>query len=249
MPTHSRLFGQFPNQAYPSSPPITLHQIDELEKHLIRKELRYELEKKIENVAGLQGFRDRRHGDGHLWTAWRVSYGVNHWPNVGRLYRKCLALGHWRNHYPCVSRPRFMTDRLRHEQLEEIEERRALYDALGPNKWSLTSNPGGSAQTERARWIRFLWRQREHPSLETLGAVFWRLLDHPTDEGLESTRWNTDSDGESASWIVAEPDSDPELDRFVQRDNDEPESEDNNTLDQLEDNKDVKEPAILVGAD
>ncbi|KAL0563626.1 hypothetical protein V5O48_018437 [Marasmius crinis-equi] len=204
-----------PPHAYPANPPISLHDVDVLEKLLLRKELAEALNKKIEHAAALRGVRDRRCGNAHLWTSWRVSYGVTHWPDVGRVYRKCLAIGHWRHDRPCVSQPRFMTSRLNREQLVEIEELRAMYDALGSKKWSATTNAGGSAEVERGRWIRFLWKQREQPTIETLVAVFWRLLDRPTDEEMESTGWETDSsDGYSASWIVAEPDSDEELHRF-----------------------------------
>ncbi|KAL0567231.1 hypothetical protein V5O48_014763 [Marasmius crinis-equi] len=216
MPLRSQLYGRLDPQSYPTTPPITLHQIDELEKLLIRKELSEALVNKIENVAAIRGVRDRCHGDAHLWSKWRILLGVTHWPDVGRLYRKCIVIGHVRRHRECVTRPRFMTTCLLREQRVELEEMRALYDALGPQKWSLTSNPGGPAEAKRARWIRFLWREREHPTLETLGAVFWRLLDEPTDEEMQSNGWDADSDGGSASWIVAEPDSDSDLNSYLE---------------------------------
>ncbi|KAL0563009.1 hypothetical protein V5O48_019069, partial [Marasmius crinis-equi] len=59
-----------------------------LEKIVIRKELADALTSKIENAAGLRGVRDRRYGHGHIWSPWKVSLGVTHWPDVGRLSRK-----------------------------------------------------------------------------------------------------------------------------------------------------------------
>ncbi|KAL0576156.1 hypothetical protein V5O48_005824 [Marasmius crinis-equi] len=233
MVASSRLFTHFPANSYPAVPPVSLADIDELEKVLIRKELKYALINRIEAAAALRGIRDRRYGYGHLWTSWRVSLGVSHWPDVGRLYRKCIALGHWKRHYPCVSRPRFMTRRLRHEQLTDIEEMRALYDVLGEKKWSATYNAGGNTEVERARWIRFMWRERERPTLETLGAVLWRILDSPTDEEYDSGGWETDTATDS-SWIVAEPDSDEDLDCFNQTDVEEEEEKDDGDMDPLE---------------
>ncbi|KAL0562360.1 hypothetical protein V5O48_019727, partial [Marasmius crinis-equi] len=88
MPTHSRLFTNFSTHAYPTTPPISIAQIDELEKALIRKEIKHALTRKVEDIAAFRGVRDKRHGFGHLWTRWEVSLGVTYWPDIGRVYRK-----------------------------------------------------------------------------------------------------------------------------------------------------------------
>ncbi|KAL0572956.1 hypothetical protein V5O48_009011 [Marasmius crinis-equi] len=247
MPVQSRIFGRVPVSSYPTTPPISLSDIDDLEKFLVRKELKSALESKIEDLAALKGICNRRQGFGHIWTSWRVSFGVTYWPDVGRLYRKCLSLGHWRQQGPCVTRPRFMTPRLSREQLVEIEEMRALYDALGTRKWSLTSNPGGSPEVERARWIRLMWREQEHATLETLGGVFLGLLDQPTDKEVNSSGWNTDPSSE-ASWINSEVDSDEEA--VVFRNAEAEEDTDADELDKLlNEDEDVKEPNADLDAD
>ncbi|KAL0574846.1 hypothetical protein V5O48_007119 [Marasmius crinis-equi] len=214
MPRSAR-YTSFPSFAFPVVPPVSLADISLLEKVLVRKELAEALSSKIEAAAGFRGVRDRRYGHGHTWSPWKVSLGVTHWPDVGRLARKCYSICHWRERRDCTKRARFMTPRLSREQLVEIEEMRAFYDVLGGKKWSATTNPGGSAEVERARWIRFMWRERQHGTLETLGAVYWRLLDHPTDEEYNSTGWDTDSTASDASWFVEETDSDEEVAAYM----------------------------------
>ncbi|KAL0565668.1 hypothetical protein V5O48_016352, partial [Marasmius crinis-equi] len=85
-------------------------------------------------------------------------------------------------------------------QLVEVKELQAMYDALGTEKWSLASSPGGRAEVERAHWITFMWKEHECPRLETLGSIYWRLLNHPTDEEVNLNGWDTDSSSHS-SWI------------------------------------------------
>ncbi|KAL0572489.1 hypothetical protein V5O48_009476 [Marasmius crinis-equi] len=98
--------------------------------------------------------------------------------------------------------------------LEELNDLRAFYDELGGH-WSDTV--GGSDEEEHTRWVRFMWQERENPTVDSLWQIFYRHLD--AQQAEDSEGYETDStESEEGSCGKLEPDSDEDADWFGQMD-------------------------------
>ncbi|KAL0565232.1 hypothetical protein V5O48_016790 [Marasmius crinis-equi] len=197
---------------FPSNPPLELSVFSDLEKAVIRKELKEKIVQTIERLARTQPVRNRRIGGGHRWSGWKISLGVYNWRNVGRIYRKCHSLYCWKSRKPCIRVGRYMTRAFDPRVLEELNDLRAFYDALGAH-WS--DSIVGSDDEERTRWVRFMWQERELPTVEALWQIYFRHLDVQEiadSEGVDTD--STDSDEDPGEKV--EPDSDEDADWFAQ---------------------------------
>ncbi|KAL0568242.1 hypothetical protein V5O48_013753 [Marasmius crinis-equi] len=133
-----------------------------------------------------------------------------------------------------------MTRPLNPVLLEEVNDLRAFYDALG-GSWS--QGFVGSEEDERARWVRFMWQEREHPTVKSLWQVFYRHLDVQDiedSEGYDTDSTQTDQDSDD----MIEPDSNEDADWFGQMTRED--SEEELTESQEVEEEDVKEPEVKV---
>ncbi|KAL0572891.1 hypothetical protein V5O48_009060 [Marasmius crinis-equi] len=227
MPGSRTAYIPLPSEWFPQNPPLSLSVFSDLEKVVVRKEVKQKIMRAIERLAKTQLVVDRRTGWEHRWSGWRISLGIYNWRNVGRIFRKCMSLQCWKRRRSCIKQGRYMTRPLRPERLEELNDLRAFYDALGTH-WSTSITK--SDEEERQRWVRLMWQEREHPTLDSLRQIFFRHLDVQDVEDSEG--FETDStESEEGSQDKVEPDSDEDADWFGQM---EPEESDQEMMENRE---------------